>query len=413
MAKSKSAHGKAPKNPAAAAIAPTPAPPTAESAPSNPTAAQHLAIEDFRREIDECDRQIVELINRRARAGCEIGKIKRREGAPVWVPSRESAVYDRVLALNNGPLPDDCFRAIYREIMAGTITLQRPLRISYFGVAGSFTHQAALQKFGTGGVTYVAAPTFDDVFKAVERQHADFGIVPIENSTEGGINEVIDRLAATHLKIAGEVYLPVHQNLICAGPFEGIRAVASHPQPLAQCRQWIRANLPKAEQQKSSSTVEAIEWAVKDPTLAAIGSTLAARIYDLPILFRNIEDVPDNITRFLIIGAASPGRRGKDKTSLMFAIKDAPGALYEMLSGFQKYKVNMSRIESRPSKRKAWEYIFFVDLQGHIEDEAVAKAVAELETRCKHIEVLGSYPAMEMLAVPSSVPQEVASERGG
>ncbi|HTL52207.1 MAG TPA: prephenate dehydratase [Planctomycetota bacterium] len=403
MAKSKSKLGSGRKQPAVNSAAPAGA----------PNAASAADIEIFRRQIDECDRQIVELINKRAQAGCEIGKIKRREGAPVWVPARETAVYDRVLALNKGPLPDDCFRAIYREIMAGTITLQRPLRISYFGVPGSFTHQAALQKFGSGGVTYVAAPTFGDVFNAVERAHADFGIVPIENSTEGGINEVIDRFTATQLKIAGEVYLPVHQNLICAGLLDGIKTVASHPQPLAQCRNWIQSNLPRAELRKSSSTVEAIEWAAKDPTLAAIGSTLAARIHDVPILYRNIEDVPDNITRFLIIGQKSPGRSGKDKTSLMFAIKDAPGALYQMLGGFEKYKVNMTRIESRPSKRKAWEYIFFVDLQGHIEDPEVAEALVELEGRCKHIEVLGSYPSSEMLSVPSSVPQEVASERGG
>lgn len=384
----------------------TPPPPPAKAGQVTPGDIDH-----FRQQIDEFDRQIVELINRRAQAGCEIGKIKRREGAPVWVPARESAVYDRVLALNKGPLPDDCFRAIYREIMAGTITLQRPLRISYFGVPGSFTHQAAMQKFGSGGVTYVAAPAFGDVFNAVERQHADFGIVPIENSTEGGINEVIDRFTQTKLKIAGEVYLPVHQNLICSGPLDGIRTVASHPQGLAQCRNWLRSNLPKAELRKSTSTVEGIEWAAKEPSIAAIGSTLAARIHDVPILYRNIEDVPDNITRFLIIGQKSPGRSGKDKTSLMFSIKDAPGALYAMLGGFEKHKVNMTRIESRPSKRKAWEYIFFVDLQGHMEDPEVARALEDLEARCKHIEVLGSYPASEMLSVPSSVPQEVASER--
>lgn len=396
------------KSPPPSAVGLTAATPAAGAATAGAPDIDH-----YRRQIDDYDRQIVELINKRAQAGCEIGKIKRREGAPVWVPARESAVYDRVLALNAGPLPDDCFRAIYREIMAGTITLQRPLRISYFGVPGSFTHQAALQKFGSGGVTYVAAPAFADIFQAVERQHADFGIVPIENSTEGGINEVIDRFTQTKLKIAGEVYLPVHQNLICSGPLDGVKVVASHPQGLAQCRNWLRSNLPKAELRKSTSTVEGIEWAAKDPTIAAIGSTLAARIHDVPVLYRNIEDVPDNITRFLIIGQKSPGRSGKDKTSLMFAIKDAPGALYAMLGGFEKHKVNMTRIESRPSKRKAWEYIFFVDLQGHIEDPAVAKALEDLETRCKHIEVLGSYPASEMLAVPSSVPQEVASERGG
>ena len=352
-------------------------------------------MEELRRKIDTLDAQIVSLINARAANAAKIGAIKAREGKKPYNPSREIQVYKKVAAQNTGPLPDDAFRAIYREIMSATIALERPSRVAFSpGPFGTFTHLAARTKFGAS-VEYIHTRDIREVFLAVARGHADYGVVPIENSTEGGINQSIDMFADTRLKIASEIYLPIHHYLLSRSPLKEIRMVYSHPQPFAQCRQWLTGNLGDVERREVSSTAAAAQLAAKEPYAAAIAGSLAAEIYQVPVVAENIEDTADNITRFFVVAERMAERTGRDKTSLLLSIKDEPGALLKLLKPFQSNRINLTRIESRPSKRRAWEYNFFLDLEGHVEDKAVQKTLRQLDGQVKHLEVLGSYPAAE------------------
>ena len=352
-------------------------------------------LEALRRKIDALDSQIVRLINERAANAVKIGAIKAKDGVKPYNPSREIQVYKKVAAQNQGPLADDAFKSIYREIMSATIALERPSRVAFSpGPFGTFTHLAARTKFGAS-VEYFHTRDIRDVFLAVSRGQADYGVVPIENSTEGGVNQSIDMFADTRLKIASEIYLPIHQNLLSQSPLKEIRVIYSHPQPFAQCRNWITGNLGEVERREVSSTAIAAEMASKDPHAAAIAGTLAAETYRVPIVAEHIEDSADNITRFFVVAERMAERTGKDKTSLLLSIKDEPGALLKLLKPFQQNLINLTRIESRPSKRRAWEYNFFLDLEGHVEDEAVKKTLDQLEGDVKVLEVLGSYPAAE------------------
>jgi chorismate mutase/prephenate dehydratase len=352
-------------------------------------------LETLRHRIDELDSEIVRLINERAQNAVRIGEIKAKGGLKPYNPSREIQVYRKVAGHNNGPLSDQAFQAIYREIMSATIGLERPTRVAFApGPAGSFTHLAARTKFGAS-VEYLPMRDIRDVFLAVSRGRADYGMVPIENSTEGGVNQSIDLLAETRLKIASEVYLPIHHHLISRSPLKNIRVVYSHPQPFAQCRNWLMGHLGNAERREVASTAVAVEIAGRERGAAAIGGILASEIYKVPVVAEHIEDSPDNTTRFIVISERMADRSGKDKTTVLLSVKDQPGALLKLLQPFYTHEINLTRIESRPSRRRAWEYIFFLDMEGHIEDPNIGRALRQLEGRVKHLEVLGSYPAAD------------------
>ncbi|MFH1378257.1 MAG: prephenate dehydratase [Planctomycetota bacterium] len=355
---------------------------------------------ELRSGIDSFDKQIVSLINQRATLAAEIGLLKRDQKAPVYVPHREAAVYQKVAEANNGPLPDNALKAIYREIMSATIALQRPTRVCYFGAPGSFSHAAAYNKFGSG-VDYLHTSGMEDVFREVSNENADFGVIPIENSTEGTVSAAVDLLAETHLRASGELFLHVHHNLLSICARNDIDIIFSHPQPFGQCRNWLTANYPNAELRPTRSTSAAAKEASETPRSAAIASRLASELYNVPVLHANIEDIQNNITRFFIIGRSLAERTGHDKTSLVFSVKDEPGALLRMLMPFEDNKVNLTKIESRPSRRKAWEYIFFVDFIGHHTDENAIKAIETLRGHCRFLEIIGSYPIASMPDSPS------------
>ncbi|MGD0089419.1 MAG: prephenate dehydratase [Planctomycetota bacterium] len=359
-----------------------------------PSAAALGGLDCLRHAIDSLDSRIVTLINERAATARKIGEIKAKEGLKTYSPSREAQVYKQVAAHNPGPLANEAICAIYREIMSATMALERQTRVAYFGQPGTFTHLAAHTKFGSS-VEYIPTRDIRDVFLAVSRQRADYGVTPIENSTEGGINQAIDMFAETRLKIYSEIYLPIHHHLLSRSPLAEVRVVYSHPQPFAQCRNWVMGNLAGIEQREAGSTAAAAELAAKDPHAAAIAGALAAEIYKVPIILEHIEDVPDNMTRFFVVAEHMAERTGKDKTSLLIAVRDEPGALLRLLQPFQAHAINLTRIESRPSKRRAWEYNFFLDFEGYATDENVQTTLRQLESQARHLEVLGSYPAAE------------------
>ncbi len=356
-------------------------------------------LDRLRQRIDDLDVEIVKLINERAQCAKSIGEVKRSGGATAFAPARERAVYERVLKLNSGPLSPESLKAIYREIMSGSLALERCPRVAYLGPAGTFTHKAARSKFGSS-VEYHAEASVKDVFLEVSRGHSDFGVVPIENSTEGGVNQTIDCFYETSLKVCSEIFVAIHHHLMASCRRDDIKVIYSHPQVLGQCRDYLSANFPKVQQVECSSTTAAAERARQEEMSAAIGSDTAADIYGLPILERAIEDNPDNVTRFFVVARNSATQTGNDKTSLMFSIKDAPGVLYAMLTAFSSRGINLTRIESRPSKKKAWDYYFFVDLLGHSEDTEVKSALEELSSSTRHLEVLGSYPRAEHMPMP-------------
>ena len=349
------------------------------------------SLKELRQEIDGLDIKILELINKRTKLALEIGKIKAREKKGYYIPDREKQVYRRLLKENKGPLPDVAVKAVYREIMSAALSLEKSLRVAYWGPEATFTHLAALQKFGSS-VKLIPAKSIAGLFTEVEKDRADYGVVPIENSTEGVVNHTLDMFIDSELKICSEISLEVSHHLLSKGRLKGIRKIYSNPQALAQCRNWIESNLPKAELIEVSTTSKGAELASREKGAGAIASELAAEIYGLKAVSRRIEDSPSNITRFLVIGKTLAQSTGGDKTSLMFSIRDKVGALYTMLKPFKQHKINLTKIESRPSRRKAWDYFFFVDLEGHCEDENVKKALEELGRECPQLKILGSYP---------------------
>jgi len=353
-----------------------------------------MSIEEIRNRIDEIDEKIIRLLNERAEAAIEIGKIKEQANTGVYAPAREQQIIERICAKNRGPLTGDALKSIYKEVISATRSLEKPLTVTYLGPRATFTHLAALQKFG-GSTGYVPARTISDVFIGVQKGHADYGVVPIENSTEGIVSHTLDMFMESDLTIFSEIMLEVSENLMSKSPLSEIQKVYSHPQALGQCRRWLEANMPHAELIATSSTAQAAELAEKDPMAAAIANELAAEIYHLDLLVRRIEDSPNNYTRFLVIGHSTAGRSGRDKTSIMFSIKHRVGALFEVLKTFAAHQMNLTRIESRPSRQRAWEYVFFVDLEGHIEDSHVAEALEEAATNCIFLKTLGSYPSGE------------------
>jgi len=354
--------------------------------------ASEKSLEALRAEVDAVDDGILDLLDRRARTAKAIGKLKASDRASFYDPRREREIYERIEAANEGPLPGPSLRAIWREIMSASLALEQPAPIAYFGPPGTFTHQAARAKFGTS-VGYLPERTIPEVFAAVENGRAQFGVVPIENSTEGPVNVTIDMLAETSLRVVGEAYLPIHLALLGRGPISAVRRVYSHAQALGQARRYLAANLPEAEVREAASTIAAVETAAVERGAAAIASELAAEGRDVEVLARRIQDSADNETRFFVVGREPVGRSGRDKTTMMVSIKDEVGALHSMLSAFRDRGVNLTSIHSRPSRRRAWDYVFFLDCEGHLEDENVKGVIATLESRMRHVQILGAYPA--------------------
>jgi chorismate mutase/prephenate dehydratase len=352
-------------------------------------------IQQFRRDIDRLDDEILHLLNERSRIVIQIGKLKRQSDAEAHLhtPRREAEIVERLIRQNNGPFPNDAIRPVYREIMSASLSLEGPQKVAYLGPRATFTHMACIKKFGQSA-QYVPVTSIKDVFNEVERGRANFGVVPIENSTEGVVNSTLDMFIDSSLIIYGEVLLEVSHHLLSkAERTEDITKLYSHPHAIAQCRNWLETNLPNVPVSEVPSTARAAELCADEPTAAAIASDLAANLYGLKILKSRIEDNINNFTRFLVLSQKAPERTGKDKTSIMLSVKDKVGALYELLRPFASHGINMTKIESRPSRRKAWEYIFFVDIEGHIEEERVKKAVEEVKSRCLFLKILGSYPA--------------------
>jgi len=370
---------------------PIPPPPPEPDPAARDAAEARLA--PLREQIDGLDRELVALLNRRAGVVMRVGEIKRAAGeaVPIYAPDREQAVMARVRKANEGPLPDACVEAIWRELMSGSFALERPLRIGYLGPAGSFSHLAARKKFGAS-VEYVEFTDFPAIFDAVARGHADYGLIPVENSTHGGVTASLDCFLDTPLKIAAEVLVAIHHNLLSRTPLDQVKKVYSHQQALGQCRRWLQAQLPHADAIATLSTSEAARIAAGEEGSAAIGSTLAARLHNLPILFENIEDNPNNTTRFSIIARQNARPSGDDKTSILFTTEHKAGALTEVLNVFRDHGLNLTRLAERPSQRMNWEYYFFIDIEGHADDPKVAAALAEARTHCLQLTVLGSFP---------------------
>lgn len=345
----------------------------------------------LRKRIDRLDGQLVRLLNERTAVALEIGGIKQAAGEEIYAPAREKAVLERVAAMNLGPLPPESLQAIYREVMSAALALECGIKVAYLGPPATFTHQAATMKFGAS-VEYVSCDTIGDVFTAVERRTAHYGVVPIENSTDGAVTHTLDQFVDSPLKICAEVYLPVSQNLMALGGRDEIKRIYSKAEVFGQCRRWLYQHAPGVELLPASSTAKAAEMASKDRSVGAIASRLAADLYGLKVLARDIEDIAGNTTRFLIIGKACGGRTDRDKTSIVFAVKHKVGALHDALGAFKRNRLNMSKIESRPSRTKAWEYHFFVDVDGHQDEPRVKRALAALASHCNSMTVLGSYP---------------------
>ncbi len=352
-------------------------------------------IQHYRREIDRLDDAILRLLNERAQHVIEIGKLKKQAGAGdhLHTPGREAEVVDRLVRQNTGPFPSDAIRPVYREIMSASLSLEGPQKVAYLGPRATFTHLACIQKFGESA-QYVPVNSITDVFNEVERGRAHFGVVPIENSTEGVVNHTLDMFIDSSLKIYGEVLQEVSHHLLSkAGSTEDVKKVYSHPHAIAQCRTWLETNLPDVAVLEVPSTARAAELCLDDASAAAIASELAAQLYGLKVLHARIEDNINNFTRFLILSQKPSERTGKDKTCVMLSVKDRVGALYDLLRPFASHGINMTKIESRPSRRKAWEYLFFIDVEGHIEEDRVSKALEEIKGRCLFMKVLGSFPS--------------------
>lgn len=353
-------------------------------------------LEGIRQRIDAVDAELHRLLNERARLAQQVGVSKHASGRTVdfYRPEREAQVLRAARARNDGPLRDEEVLRLFREIMSACLAQQEPLKVGYLGPEGTFTQQAVFKQFGHS-VRALALPSIDEVFHEVESGAADFGVVPIENSTEGTVMHTLDRFLVSPLSICGEVELRIHQYLM--GRMKSLTAVervCSHQQSLAQCREWLEEHLPEAERVPVSSNAEAARRARDEQHTAAIAGETAAEVYGLDILVARIEDRPDNTTRFLVIGAKTFGASGDDKTTVLVSVAhtDAPGALYRLLEPLAQHEVSLTRIESRPSRRRKWDYIFFLDLEGHAADAKVAKALSELKARSSLYRVLGSYP---------------------
>lgn len=355
-------------------------------------------IKNIRKKIDETDRCIVRLLQARAKLALEIGHLKNKEGSAAYVPRREKEVMENVFAAaadksggKKSFLNKETLENIYSEIIGACRNLEKPEKIAFLGPEGTFTHQAAVKKFGSS-CFFKPCASAGAVLKEIENARADFGIVPVENSNEGSVNETLDNLAGSDLCICAEINLKIEQCLLAKNMHKKIKKIYSHPHALAQCGAWLNANYPSVKLMETSSTAEAAKKAAKENNCAAIASFTTAKIWKLCVVEKGIQSRGQNYTRFLIIGKNSPPPSGKDKTSVVFMGKDEAGTLYRLLAIFNKHKINLKRIESRPTKKKAWEYLFFADFQGHALDKKSAAMLEELKKSCVFVKVLGSYP---------------------
>lgn len=351
-----------------------------------------MSLPEWRKEIDRIDEQVIGLLNRRAQLAQQIGQAKSSSRSHYFTPEREHIVYKRLLSLNQGPLDGAAVRSIYKEIISACIALEKPLTIAFLGPEGTFSHLASIARFGNSS-SFVATDSIAEVFTQVERSHADYGIVPVENSWAGVIPETLDTFMNSNLNVVSEVYQPIAHNLLTRCKTLGeVKRLYTHFQPFAQCRQWLNNHLSHAEKIEVSSTAKAAEMAAQDKESAAIATWLAAERNEVPILCDHIEDNTSNRTRFLVLGYNQPEPTGRDKTSLMFSLHNKPGQLAHALNAFEKYDVNLTMIESRPTKTAAWQYLFYIDVQGHTRDALVTKAINLLKEHSLFVRVLGSYP---------------------
>jgi chorismate mutase/prephenate dehydratase len=353
-----------------------------------------MNIPEHRKAIDKYDAQIVRLLNERTLHVLAIGEIKRKAGEEIYAPHRERAVFNRICRLNQGPITSESLRAIYREIMSSALSLEKSMKIAYLGPEATFTHQAAIRRFGAS-LRYSSQKTISDVFSEVSKHRADYGVVPVENSTEGVVTHTLDMFVDSDLKIVAQIVLPVQHCLLANCPRSQIKKLFAHPQSLGQCRVWVQNNLPRVEIIETSSNARSAEFAAREKGTAAIAGILAAEKYDLDVLDYDIQDNAANATRFLVLGRQCSPPTGHDRTSLMISITDKVGALHSAIAAFRRFRINMTKIESRPSKRKAWEYFFFIDCDGHMQDRKVDNAIRHLGEHCNFVKVLGSYPNSE------------------
>jgi len=350
-----------------------------------------MSIDDLRQAIDELDDSILQLLSRRAEKVQEVGRLKGQARREVFDPARERRILDRLLACNPGPLSPAAVEDIFAAIIAAGRLLEKQLTIAYYGPAGTFTHLAARKKFGSADLR--AYDSIGEVFVAVEKKEADLGVVPIENSTGGVVPLTLDAFLESKLRISAEVYVDIEQFLLSRAPsLDAVKKVYSHPQPLQQCRIWLRTHLPRAELIAVGSTSHAAEVAAAEPDAAAVGPELAGQLHNLPVLVPRIHDQADNRTRFFVIGPSPAPPSGRDKTSLLFMLPHEAGSLYRALAVLAEHQVNMTFIQSHPTKQTHWEYLFFVDVEGHAADAGLHEALAALEARTRVLRVLGSYP---------------------
>lgn len=352
-------------------------------------------LEEARREIDRLDGEIVRLLNERARAAQRVGAAKDAAARGTYAPDREHEVLARVRAeKGDGPLTADHLTAIYRQIISACRSLEGSLHVAYLGPAATFTHQAAIHKFGEATV-FVPVASIPDVFAEVQRGAADFGVVPVENSTEGAVHETLDSFVDSDLKVCGEIVLPISFELLSTGTDRGaIKTIYSNPVALAQCRQWVARNFPGVATVTAVSTARAATMAAEDPGGAAIANALAATEYHLNVIEANIQDVAANYTRFFVIAPALASEpTGNDRTAVAFSIRDRVGALRDMADVFARRGINMTSIQSRPSRRRVWDYVFFVEIVGHSGESAIQEALHDLEQLCVFVKVLGSWAA--------------------
>ena len=359
---------------------------------------KNRSLDQIRSEIDDIDANLVRLLSRRAELAQEVGRVKGRDQKPFFTPERERQIYEKLELENPGPLQARQLVSIFREIISAARAAEKPLVCAFWGPAGTFTHLAAIQTFGSS-TTFVPQESIQDVFLAVEHGNADYGVVPVENSVAGVVPETLDMFPQTNVKICAETFVPIHHHLVSvAARLDDIERVYAGPQPASQCRRWLRANLPNAQIVETVPTAKAAERALEDARGAAIANRLGAETVGIPILLEHIEDNPHNRTRFLVVGYNEPAKTGKDKTSLMFNLRNRPGELYRALGAFDQEGVNLMMIESRPAQRATFEYIFYCDCTGHRSDEKLRRAIDLLKGYTLETTILGSYPSADPLA---------------
>ena len=351
------------------------------------------SVDALRKRIDQADEKIVALLNQRAALAQQIGRSKHRDNEKVYVPSREKQILQRISSLNRGPFSDRAMRAIYREVLSACRSLEAPVRVAYFGPEATFTHAAARKNFGSLA-DFLPVESISAVFQEVTQGRADYGVVPIENSTEGVVTHTLDMLVDMDTCICAEVFLEVRLSLLSqSGKAEEVRRIVSHPQPLAQCRGWLATHFPHIPLEEVGSTAQAAKMAAADGAVAAIASDLAREVYGLRAVQANIEDQSNNMTRFFVIGKQPALPSGADKTSIVCSVKDEVGILHQMLEPFARGKINLTKIESRPLKNKPWEYFFFLDFVGHVQEQRIQRVLKQLARSCVFVKVLGSYPS--------------------